>query len=412
MKKSNSANLITTLNEYELNKLAKLFNNSYKKIYLQKIDYRFKLLYAIGMISVICNHCMGTASLEFNLQGWFNYRSFHMPLFMFAAGYFFKESNVNNTKKYILLKIKKFLIPIYIYNIFYGLYIEIKKHFGYKNSDLCFNTIFIKPLRGRGFLYINPAWFSIYLLYVEIYNILKRKFVSLFKIKLNEFIYFIIDFIFSYFTVIYSNKGYNKIILYNVILGFMHLNIYYQLGIFFRKILENYFKKINNDIYFIFIFLSKLCIHIYYKKEPGFYYGGANFYNYPPFIVIFISILGIFFWLRICEIFEPALGKSYYINLIADNTYSIMINHLLALDIIKFIFFLIKKYTKFCNDFNVKKYTNMDVFYFYIPYKIKQIGIFYFLNCFIFPILFEKIKNFLKYKFLNIWKKKIKYKKI
>jgi fucose 4-O-acetylase-like acetyltransferase len=55
-----------------------------------------------------------------------------MPLFMFAAGYFFKESNVNNTKKYIILKIKKFLIPIYIYNIFYGLYIELKKNLGLK----------------------------------------------------------------------------------------------------------------------------------------------------------------------------------------------------------------------------------------------------------------------------------------
>jgi len=71
--------------------------------------------------------------------------------------------------------------------------------------------------------------------------------------------------------VIYSNKGYHKIILYRVILGFMHLNIYYQLGRFYRKILEKYYKKINNDIFFIFIFLSKLCIHVYYRKKPGFY---------------------------------------------------------------------------------------------------------------------------------------------
>ena len=209
-------------------------------------------------MSVIASHCQGLGSIEFNLQGWFNYRSFHMPLFMFAAGYFFKESNINNSKKYVLLKIKKFLIPIYIYNLFYGLYIEIKKQFGFKNSEFCFNTLFIKPLRGNGFLYINPAWFSIYLLYVEIYNVLKRKIVYLFKIKLYEFIYFIIDFIFSYFMVIYSNKGYNKIILFKVILGFMHLNIYYQLGIFYRKILEKYCKKISNDIYFSFIFFSKL----------------------------------------------------------------------------------------------------------------------------------------------------------
>jgi len=153
-------------------------------------------------------------------------------------------------------------------------------------------------------------------------------------------------------------------------------------------------------------------IHIYYKREIGFYYGGANFYNYPPFIVIFVSILGIAFWLRICEIFEPVLGKSYYINLIADNTYSIMMNHLLALDIIKFIFLLINKYTKFCKDFDVLQYYNMNEFYIYIPHKIKQIGIIYFLNCLLFPILFEKIKNLFIYKFINIYNKKIKYKSL
>ena len=89
-----------------------------------------------------------------------------------------------------------------------------------------------------------------------------------------------------------------------------------------------------------------------------------------------------------------------------------MINHYLAFDIIKFMFFLINKYTKFCKDFDVKKYYHMNHLYIYIPYKIKQIGILYFLNGFLFPILFEKIKNLIIYKLLNIHNKKIKYKNI
>ena len=56
-----------------------------------KIDYRFKIVYALAMMSVIADHCRGKGSIEFNIQGWFNYSSYHMPLFMFAAGYFFKE---------------------------------------------------------------------------------------------------------------------------------------------------------------------------------------------------------------------------------------------------------------------------------------------------------------------------------
>ena len=57
------------------------------------IDYRFKIIYTISMLSVIADHCRGKGSIEFNIQGWFPYSSYHMPLFMFASGYFFKRKN-------------------------------------------------------------------------------------------------------------------------------------------------------------------------------------------------------------------------------------------------------------------------------------------------------------------------------
>ena len=59
--------------------------------------------------------------------------------------------------------------------------------------------------------------------------------------------------------------------------------------------------------------------------------------------------IGIFFWMRFCEIFEPILGKNFYINIIADNTYSIMINHSLSQDIIRTIFFFINSVTFICS---------------------------------------------------------------
>ena len=92
-----------------------------------KIDYRFKIVYFIAMLSVISSHCNGKGSIELNIQGWMNYRSFHMPLFMFAAGYFFKNKNINNTFDYISRKFKKLILRIYLYNLFYGFYLQILK---------------------------------------------------------------------------------------------------------------------------------------------------------------------------------------------------------------------------------------------------------------------------------------------
>ena len=178
-----------------------------------KIDYRFKLLYAIAMMSVMAEHCRGLSSIELNLQGWFNYSSYHMPLFMFAAGYFFKQNNIDNTIEYIYNKFKKLLFPIFIYNFFYGFYIQFLKKLKFEKHTrpFSFKILFIEPFIGAGFKHITPSWFSATLFYVEVYNILKRKILlTLFNTDLYELLYFIIDFVLSYYTVYYSNRGYNK----------------------------------------------------------------------------------------------------------------------------------------------------------------------------------------------------------
>ena len=335
-------------------------------------DYRFKIVYAIAMLSVIAEHCRGKGSIELNIQGWFNYSSYHMPLFMFAAGYFFKTKYVGNTINYILKKFKKLIIPIYIYNIFYGIYIQILKINGFKNNtkSFSFEIIFIEPLGGSGFKHITPSWFSSSLFFVESYNIIKRKLLKLLKIELNESIYFINDIFIAFNSIILSNKGYNRIILYMHILRFLHLNIYYEAGIFFKKYLEKYFNLIRNDIYFLFIFLLKLSFHLYYSSAPSFYYGLCRYSNYPPFTVITISLIGIAFWIRVSVILEPLFGKNFYINIIANNTFSIMINHALALDIVRTIFAFISKTTKYCKDFDFNRYYSMDASYIYVPNNV------------------------------------------
>ena len=139
----------------------------------------------------------------------------------------------------------------------------------------------------------------------------------------------------------------------------------------------------------------------------------SNYYKTGPLAVIIISFLGIFFWMRICEIIEPILGKNFYINIIADNTYSIMINHSLSQDIIRTIFFFISKYTIYCKNFDKIKFFNMDHTYIYIPNKkVRQVGIIYFINCFFFPIILQKIIDKIKKFIYRKIKKKIIMKKI
>lgn len=369
------------------------------------VDYRFKLIYAIAMISVIADHLFGKGSIELNIHGWFNYSSYHMPLFMFSAGYFFKSRNINHTSEYIYKKFTKLIFPIYTYNFFYGIYFQVLKKLGFRSNyirSFSFGIIFIEPLGGRGFHYIKPSWFSSSLFFVEVYNILKRKLTSFFGIEFHESIYLIIDFIISYNSINLSNRGFNKKIIHIHILRFLHLNIYYEFGIFFNKHLENIIKSIKSDTFFTTIFLLKLLFHLYYSKAPTFYYGLSIYYNYPPITVITISILGIFFWVRLSEILEPILGENYYVNIIADNTFSIMINHFLAFEIVKTIFAFISKYSNHCKDFDFNLYYSLSVSYIYIPNNVLQSGIIYILSGLFIPIMIQKNIDIVKKKFFKI----------
>ena len=363
-----------------------------------KIDYRFKIIYAIGIISVINSHLFGKASIELNIDGWFPYRSFHMPLFMFASGYFFKTKNVFHIYEYLRKKFKRLIIPIYSYNLLYNIFSPYSKNFVFINrikQPFNFQHIILEPLGGSENFFIIPSWFCSSLFFVESINIIKRRILKIIKIDVNESIYFIIDLFISSICVNLSNKGYRKFCLYKHILRFMHLNIYYEFGIFFSKHLEVFYKNIKNEYTFFSIFILKLSFHLYYSKMPEFEYINSDYYNYSPFTVIINSILGILFWMKISEIVTPLIGRNFYINIIADNTYSIMMNHFFVIFIIKNIFAIIYKKTKFCKDFNFKKhYTNF--YYIYVPNNIVSVGIIYFLNCLIFPIIIQKFINKIK----------------
>lgn len=84
------------------------------------VNEKFRVLTAMGMIFVICGH-YGIEAFSFG--GLYPYESFHMPLFMFISGYFFKRENASTISavlNYIVKKIKHLLIPYFAWNMVYG----------------------------------------------------------------------------------------------------------------------------------------------------------------------------------------------------------------------------------------------------------------------------------------------------
>ena len=350
----------------------------------KSINYTFKLLYALGIIFVVAGHCDGGGfSIFYEI---FPIYSFHLSLFVFASGYFYNFENEYNVKKYIVKKLKQLILPLYLWNIFYACLIFVIKNFGFFPVSINLKTIFIAPiLNGHQFVLNLGGWFIIPLFIIQIINILIRKIFMFYKIKVNENLYFVISLILGLFGVHIAYLGFNTN-WYLVLDRVLYFIPFYSLGILYRKY-EKY-DRLPSIIYFSII-MSIVIFFIFFKNGiPGFTISWCNNFTSNPLSPFVVGFLGIAFWLRIAKILEPAIGKNKYVNIVADNTYTIMINHLLGFMIIKTLFACISKYSIYFNDFNMYEY-KINIWYYYLPHNLSQMLILYLVAGIIFPIVFQ-----------------------
>ena len=358
----------------------------------KKIDYRFKILYALATLMIVCGHTLG-GSISF-FDYWFPLGGMHLCLFVFASGYFYSDDDIDDIKSYILKKIKKLIIPLYLYNFVYAIIITILSTQGfYIFGVVNFETLFINPLTNSYLYGLNlGSWFIMPLFLCEIFNILIRRLLK--NIKIHELIYFIIYLLIGISLV--SLAIYGHMDKTTLALGkFGYFLPYYGLGIIYHKILEKKEEKISNLLYIGIIFFLKLVIAFFLNKMP--YYTPSNMNDFidGPIIPFIAGFLGILFWFKICSILEPSLKNSKAINTIADSSFSIMMNQFLAFYMLKGIFAFIARNTNYFADFNFDAY-HSDIFYYYLPHNLPQMLILYvFMGIFI-PILIQKGINLIK----------------
>lgn len=351
------------------------------------VDYRFKILYVIGALLVIEGH-FGGWGMGY-LESWFPPYSFHLALFMFASGYFYNSEAEKNVSKYIVKKVKTLLVPLYLWNFFYGIVLAILHRIGFTLGErVNWYTLFIAPINdGHQFAFNMGGWFIIPLFMVQVYNILFRKIVS--RWMQEEWMYFVVNLCFGmigiYIAAIGLHTGW-----WLVLTRMLYFLPFYNLGIIYRSKIEKWDKKIPNAWYFAIVFVIQGLIILLNGKAPSYLPSWcSNFDNniIQPFIA---GAIGIAFWFRIASYLEPVLKKSRIINTIADNAYSIMINQFLGAFIIKSIYAVFAKFTPLCSGFEMDLYKS-TIWYLYCPPNFPQMRILYVIMGFMVSILLQKL---------------------
>ena len=358
------------------------------------IDYRFKILYAVGIIMVVCGHTQGGGITI--LSDWFPYEGIHLALFMFCSGYFYKSKVEGNIRQYVLKKVKTLLVPLYLYNIAYGIFVQLTRLKAFEiGGDFTLHNILIAPItNGHQFIYNMGGWFIAPLFMVEVYNVLLRKLLKNINKNIPEIVFFIINVCLGLIGNWMACSGYRDG-LWLVVTRMLYFIPFYGLGIFYKNVLEKYEKKLPGFWYLAVIFGIKLWIIYYYGKVPAYTPSWCDDFNEGIVMPILVGYTGIALWMRIASILEPVIGRSKWVNLIADNTYSIMINQFLGFMIVKGIFGLLGRvYTEFV-DFSWDNFKT-DIGWYYRPKGLWNSLILYVIGGIVFSIAVQKALDHVK----------------
>ncbi|MBQ9867884.1 MAG: acyltransferase [Lachnospiraceae bacterium] len=339
-------------------------------------DHRFKLLYAIAMIQIVSGHCQdGALDLFYE---WIPYMGTHLAILIFASGYFYKDSSGEEPLKFLWKKTKRLLIPLYIWNLVYGLLVMGLKHFGFSiGGELTLKNLLLAPLYdGHQFGFNLAGWFVVPLFMAEAAYMFYRLLLKKLKLHLPETLVFLPPLIVGIAGLQLANMGYHKG-WWLMIPRFAYFFAFYAMGAYYKRAVERY-DRLPNIIYFGLIALIQMGMLFVFHRIPIYVISWCEDFPEGPVVPFITGTLGIAFWLRICKWLEWGLGKDKTVNAIADNSYSIMIHQFMGFMAVKTVYALFAKYTGHFLDFDMAAYKS-DLWYYYTPPQLPYYSLIFYL---------------------------------
>ena len=299
-----------------------------------KFNSEMNLLKMIGIVHVVVSHVY--AKLFSILRQSY---SFHMPLFYFISGYFYNEDHEKEKKKYVWSKFKKNVGLFYFYLLIMVIFsLLIRWKYSISLGTISWYTIFVKPFtmgpENPGFL-MGPAWFilSLFLvqsIFVFLYPLIKK----IFKKDFFKILFFLF---FGIISIYFSNQSWSRnefiIMILRTNIGIM----FYYLGYFYKKNIENKINIFNGKILSLSLLLMSLLVITNINLKFSFVsveFGGQVLI---PFTT---SIIGIYISIFIAKGLDKIIkNENDILHIIGRNSLYIMIFQFLVFFIISLLFF-------------------------------------------------------------------------
>lgn len=247
-------------------------------------------------------------------------------------------------------------------DLIYGLVAWALRVVGFSMGEpIGFRTLLIAPfMNGYQFIYNYAAWFVPALFVIEIMNLLARLILRRIG-SLTDWIMLIGSLVVGSLTVWLAIGGHVWGD-YKAAGRILFLFPCFQMGRFYYKKLEKH-DTLGNLLYFTIVVGIQVLLGICCNGLAFSSVWCTGFAN-GPIIPYVTSVSGIAFWLRIAKITAPFVKDSRVVNYLGQNTYAVMMHHVMAFMLIKAVIAGIVVYTGLCADFDFAQfYTNIDYFY-------------------------------------------------
>ncbi len=346
----------------------------------KEYNMTFCILSGLAIIMIVAGH-VGYNILT--VGDLFPYYSFHVPLFMFISGYFYKDTEEEKPLFYIKKKAKRLLIPYFVWNLAYGVLASVFRFFGFAMGEsISVHALLIEPfISGYQFIYNYAAWFVPVLFLIEVMNLVLRLLLK--KLHLYREWLILCGSLAVGMAVVWLAIEGHVWGLYKVPGKILFLFPCFQMGQFYHKKLEEK-DTLSNGIYFTIVIFVQLALTFCCNGLAYSSVWCTGFANGP--VVPYVTVVsGIAFWLRIAKILTPLFKENRAVIYLGKNTFAIMMNHVMAFMLVKIIFAVIAVWTPYCETFDWQQfYNNID--YFYLAGGMEQSKMLYLLAGIILPL--------------------------
>lgn len=328
----------------------------------------FVILSAIGIILILLGH------LDFpilNMGGLFPYYSFHVMLFPFISGYFYKTADESNLPAYIKRKFIHLIVPYFVWNIIYGILATALHNFGMGiGENISLYNLTIAPfLSGHQFMYQAASWFVPALFLLELCNIIGRKILSLLRIR-NEYVIMALYLVVGLTAIFLAKRG-SVYDYYKLPARIMLLAPCFQFGHLYKEKLEER-DTLPSYIYFPVLLLIQFVIIFASYGQVAFSAVWVTGFAHSVFLPYLTTLTGIAFWLRIAKELTPVLKNSRFIHYLGTHTFSVMMHHLMGFFLVNSVFSLLSGIHEWFADFDMALFTT-DIYYTYLPNGMSEI---------------------------------------